>query len=287
MLVMRFHSGANGLRYAGNHVAFSKYADLTDFANEIANRCINGETPQIKEGCALRKYNGQQLENRFSEIDSNAALVSASWNTFLEAIRDASREGNPLAQPPNAVVLTSTERDFSLISIQHPVLNFTQKRIFFGKRKFHRMAEDEEILSVSPHIDIVAMNGEIVFLSERGTSFFITDSSIIQVAAQKAKNVASYTWISDAESIMQVAKVPRYAKWLLAVDDERLAKLDKPAIRKKVADTFEIQYEHGRFITSERADAAALIKILGKRGMFDVVEEVPMEVAGVDPWKKE
>lgn len=286
LLVFRFQIDG-GARYAGHHIAFSQYADLVAYAKDVSDFCCCGSKAPLNGGVSFRKYDGQKLENRFSTIKTSDDLVSNSWQAFVSAMNAASREGNPIELLPNAIVLTSVERNFFLVSIQRPVLNFKQRRILFGKRRFRRLSENQNILTLSSRIDVVATAKEIVFFSEAGVRFFVSDSSIKQAAFRIAGKIADCSWVSDSDSFKREALSSRHAVRLLAVTDERLEKLEIVSVREKIAKVFGLNYGHGKFATKNKSDIAGLIKVLGKRGMFDVVESIPVEVSGTDDWKKE
>ena len=264
-------------------VAFKNYKELVNLANGIAANYIGEKKPVLTSDSVATRYEGLSPEGTLSYLEVSDALVVGSWDKFKTAMLDVDREGNPANCDPNAIVVTSSKRDFFLISIQNPVMTFKHRSIFFGKRKFSQV-EDGQLLTLSHQIDAVAFKDTIVFFTSRGASFFVDESAVQKQAARTAEKVTKLNLVSNDKLFLEAVKVPRNAHWLLAVDDKRLEKIRDRRIQKEVAKVFQLKYSGGRFSTETKGEIASFLKVLGKHGMLDVVENIPMEVSTRGRW---
>ena len=271
---------------AGCMVAFTRYEELVKLVNDIVNTCLDEKKPVLTPDSVASRYNGLSTEEKLSYLEKADSLVSESWNKFNVAMRDVDREDNPASCNPNAIVVTSARRDFFLISIQNPVTSFKHRSIFFGKRKFSRV-EDGQLLTMSHKIDAVAFKDTIVFFTSRGASFFVDESAVQKKAEATAARMTELNLVSNSRLFLEAVKVPRNAHWLLAVDEKRLERIKDRKIQKEVAKVFHLKCSDGRFSTETKGEIANFLKVLGKRGMLDVVENVPVEVSGCGIWNPE
>ena len=272
----------------GCMVAFTKYKELVNLVNAIAANYIGEKKPVLTSDSVALRYEGYCSEGGLSYLEVSDALVTESWNKFKAVVCDVDREENPASCKPNAIIITSAKRDFFLISIQNPVTTFKHRSIFFGKRKFSQV-EEGQLLMLSHQIDAVAFKGTIVFLTSRGASFFVDETAVQKKAEETVVKMIGLNLVSNNKMFLEAVKVPRNAHWLLAVDDKRLEKIKDRKIQKEVARVFHLKYSDGRFSTETKGEIASFLKVLGKQGMLDVVENVPMEVSVRGHWttKKE
>ena len=264
-------------------VAFKNYKELVNLADGIAANYIGEKKPVLTSDSVALRYDGLPSEGKLSYLEVSDALVAESWEKFTTAMRDVDREGNPASCDPNAIVVTSSKRDFFLISIQNPMTTFKHRSIFFGKRKFSKV-ENGQLLTLPHQIDVVAFEDTIVFLTSRGASFFVDESAVQKQAARTAEKMTKLNLVSNDKLFLEAVKVPRNAHWLLAVDDNRLEKIRDRSVQKEIAKVFRLKYSDGRFSTETKGEIACFLKVLGKQGMLDVVENVPMEVSTRGRW---
>lgn len=270
----------------GCMVPFKCYADVVNLANGIVASCTSEKNSPLTNDSVALRYDGLSTDGKLSYLNKTDSLVVESWNKFNTAMRDVDREENPASCKPNAIVVTSARRDFFLVAIQNPVTTIKHRSIFFGKRKFSQVGEGQ-LLTLSHQIDAVAFKDTIVFFTSRGTSFFVDESVVQKKAEETAEKMTKLNLVSNNRLFLEAVKVPRNAHWLLAVDDKRLEKIQDRKIQKEVAKVFHLKCSDGRFSTETKGEIASLLKILGKRGMLDVVENVPMEVSGSGSWNPE
>lgn len=286
-LIATTHSTTKESVYSGRMVAFKPYEGLVHLASDIVKFCTDGKEPLLSKGSVAQRYDGSGKEGLLSYLDITDPLVGKSWTAFSSAMSNVSREQSPSAQKISATVLTSVERDFFLVSIQTPILSFNQRRLFWGKESFSEIGDGISILTFTPRLDAIVFREKIVFLSSRGASFFVSESAVLRKARETASRIAKMNIVSNIEEFMKAAEVPRNAHWLIAVDEKRLENISKGKIREHVSEVFGLKYSKGQFSTSTRGEIAALLKVLGKRGMLDVVENIPVEVSGSGDWKVE
>ena len=272
----------------GCMIAFKQYNELEKLINTLVANYIGEKKPVLIADSVAPRYEGSCPDGGQSYLEMSDNLVVESWNRFKAVMRDVDREENPASCNPNAIIFTSSKRDFFLISIQNPLTTFKHRSIFFGKRKFSQVEEGQLIML--PHqIDAVAFKDMIVFFTPRGASFFVDESAVQKNAEKTAKRIAELNLVSNSKMFLEAVKVSRNAHWLLAVDDKRLEKIKDRKIQKKVAEVFHLKCSGGRFSTETKGEIASLLKVLGKQGMLDIVENVPMEVSVRGQWttKKE
>ncbi len=272
----------------GCMVAFKQYEELVKLVNAIAANYIGEKKPVLTADSVATRYEGSCSEGGLSYLEVSDALVAESWKKFKAVVRDVDREGNPASCNPNAIIVTSSKRDFFLISIQNPVTTFKHRSIFYGKRKFRQM-EEGQLLMLSHQIDAVVFKGAIVFLTSRGASYFVDESAVQKKAGETAEKIVKLNLVSNDKMFLEAVKVSRNARWLLAVGARRLEKIKDRKIQKEVAKVFHLKYSGGHFSTETKGEIASFLKVLGKQGMLDVVENVPMEVSVRGHWttKKE
>ncbi len=286
-LIAVTHSTNNGWMYAGRMISFKPSEGLVHLTRDIVKSCTGEKKPSLPDGAVAEQFDGSGIDGRLSYLDVSDPLVCESWTAFEKAMCHVSRELNPTSHKTNATVLTSTDKDFYLISVQAPFLSFNRRRVFFGKTTFREIKEDENILTFSPRLDAIVFQEKMVFFSSQGSSFFVSNSAMLKRARETASIVAKMGIVSNIDEFMKAVEVPRNAHWLLAVDAKRLEKIAKDKTRKHVSEVFGLKYSGGRFSTETRGEIASLLKVLGKRGMLDVVENIPVEVSGSGAWKPE
>ena len=272
----------------GCMVAFKKYEELVNLVNAIAANYISEKKPVLTSDSGATRYEGSCSEGGLSYLEVSDALVAESWNKIKAVVRDVDREGNPASCNPNAIIVTSSKRDFFLVSIQNPVTTFKHRSIFFGKGAFSQVKEGQ-LLMLSHQIDAVVFKDTIVFFTSRGASCFVDESAVQMKAGETAEKIVKLNLVSNNRMFLEAVKVSRNAHWLLAVEDKRLEKIKDRKIQKEVAKVFHLKYSDGRFSTETKGEIASFLKVLGKQGMLDVVENVPMEVSVRGHWttKKE
>ena len=271
-------------RFSNGHmVAFKSYTELASLANGIAANYIGEKKPVLTSDSVALRYDGLPSEGKLSYLEVSDTLVAESWNKFKSVMRDVDREENPADCKPNAIIITSSKRDFFLISIQNPVTTFKHRSVFWGKTRFSQV-NDGELLMISHQIDAVAFKDTIVFLTSRGDALFVDESAVQKQAARTAEKMTKLHLVSNDKMFLEAVKVPRNAHWLFAVDDKRLEKIVDRRIQKEVARVFQLKYSGGRFSTETKGEIACLLKVLGKQGMLDVVENIPMEVSTRGRW---
>lgn len=267
----------------GCMVAFKQYHELVNLVNAIAANYIVETKPVLTSDSVATRYEGSCSVGGMSYLEVSDALVSESWNKFKAVVRDVDREENPASCNPNAIIFTSSKRDFFLISIQNPVTTFKHRSMFLGKRMFSKI-KDGELLTLSHQIDAVAFKDTIVFFTSRGASYFVDESAVQKKAGKTAAKIVSLNLVSNNKMFLEAVKVSRNAHWLLAVGAKRLEKIMDRKIQKEVAKVFHLKYSDGRFSTETKGEIASFLKVLGKQGMLDVVENVPMEVSIRGHW---
>ena len=267
----------------GYMVAFKNYTELVSLVNGIAANYIGEKKPVLTSDSVALRYDGLPSEGKLSYLEVSDTLVAESWNKFKSVMRDVDREENPADCKPNAIIITSSKRDFFLISIQNPVTTFKHRSVFWGKTRFSQV-NDGELLMISHQIDAVAFKDTIVFLTSRGDALFVDESAVQKQAARTAEKMTKLHLVSNDKMFLEAVKVPRNAHWLFAVDDKRLEKIVDRRIQKEVARVFQLKYSGGRFSTETKGEIACLLKVLGKQGMLDVVENIPMEVSTRGRW---
>ena len=120
------------------------------------------------------------------------------------------------------------------------------------------------------------MSGETLFNMER--SYKVKCDEVVE-------EIGRLNILSDKEMFGDIAKSGHNPRGFAAFSKSKLELLSEKKNRKKAARYFKIPLtDDNRFDTSKKENAEKLVKVLCGKAMWDVIEEVPVEVDGSKNW---
>ena len=143
----------------------------------------------------------------------------------------------------------------------------------------------EKILTLSTKIDVVIVDDKLFFLTIAGAQAFVSESICKTVAQEKAKSIVKLKYILGAETLTAISLTGINPRRYLGYNADRVADLDDPLKRQKIAKMFGIKYVKGKFDLNDKGDAERFIKVICDKGMVDPFKVVPVEVTSSKPWK--
>ncbi len=207
---------------------------------------------------------------------------------LLQGIADSDSEVDPLSMKAQAYVLCGNMKDgdddhqIKLISMNTPITTL-KNRFLHDKGKFWEIPD--KVLNLRTSMNVIIYDKTVYFLDMSGETLFNMERAYKIKCAEAVNEIEELNIISDPEMFRSTATSGQNPRRFAAFSKSKLQLLTKKRNREKAAKCFNIPLtDDKQFDTSQKGDAENLVKVLCGKAMWDVLEEVPVEVDGSKDW---
>lgn len=283
------HSKKNGTIYNCRRIELEPRNKIQELINDISHIYVSNDKNRLSKYNEVREYDGTCNGNTIYRISDDNENINIDLEALLEGIANSDVEADPLEMKSQAYVLCNTiklddkEYEVKLISMNNPIVTL-KNRFFHKDDKFWEISD--KVLNLRTIISVVILNYTIYFLDMSGETLFNMERTYRIKCNEVVEKIEDMNIVSDIETFKNTATTGQNPRKFAAFSKSKLEKLAKKKNRKKAADYFKIPLigDKYQFDTSKKLDADNLVKVLCNKAMWDILEEVPVEVDGSKNW---
>lgn len=270
-------------------IEFFPERKIDDLINEIGIRYTEETKNILDKYVDVREYDGSNNTTTIYKISESNSNINISLDGFFQGIADSDCEMDPFELDAKAYVLCGSVRindsvhAVKLISMHSPITSFKNK-FFLNKGKFKEV--DDKVLNLRTMMNVVLYDKTIYLFDMSGEALFNIERAYKIKCLNDIDKIEKEKILSDSEVFRSIASSGFNPKRFSAFSDEKLNLLKNKKNREKVAKHFKIPLiDNSIFDTSQEKNAEKLVKVLCGKAMWDVLEDVPVEVDGSKNWE--
>lgn len=283
------HSKKNGTIYNCRRIELEPRNKIQELINDISGMYVSNDKNRLSKYNEVREYDGTCNGTTIYRISDDNENIDIDLEALLEGIANSDVEADPLEMKSQAYVLCNTirlddkENEVKLISMNNPIATL-KNRFFHKDDKFWEISD--KVLNLRTIISVVILNHTIYFLDMSGETLFNLERTYRIKCNEVVEKIANMNIVSDIETFKNTATTGQNPRKFVAFSKSKLEKLSKKKNRKKAAEYFKIPLigDEYQFDTSKKLDADNLVKVLCNKAMWDILEEIPVEVDGSKNW---
>lgn len=282
------HSKRHGTTYNCRRIELEPSERLGILIQDISVGYVDGGKSKLNKYADVREYDGTCSATTIYRISEDNAEIGIDLDALLQGIADSDSESDPFSMRAQAYVLCGRinrgedEHQIKLISMNTPITTL-KNRFWHDKGKFKEIPD--KVLNLRTSINVVIYDRTVYFMDMSGETLFNMERAYKLKCSEAVDEIESLNIISDSETFRDTATSGQNPRRFAAFSKSKLQLLTKKKNREKAAKYFKIPLtEDKQFDTSQKGDAENLVKVLCGKAMWDVLEEVPVEVDGSKDW---
>lgn len=289
-LISFTHSKRYGTMYNCRRIELEPSERLSVLVQEISLGYIGEVKNKLNKYVDVREYDGtcnMTTIYRISEDDQN---IKIDLDALLQGIADSDSETDPFSMKTQAYVLCGNmengedEHQIKLISMNTPITTL-KNRFWHNRGKFWEIPD--KVLNLRTSMNVIIYDRTVYFLDMSGETLFNMERAYKLKCNEAVDEIEELNIISDTEMFRSTATSGQNPRRFAAFSKSKLQLLTKKRNREKAAKCFNIPLtDDKQFDTSQKVDAENLVKILCGKAMWDVLEEVPVEVDASKDWAR-
>lgn len=282
------HSKRNGTTYNCRRIELEPSERLSILIQDISSRYTVEGKNKLDNYVDVREYDGTCNTTTVYRIRENNPDIEIDLDALLQGIADSDSEADPFSIKAQAYVLCGNMRhddedhQIKLISMNTPIATLTN-RFWHNKGKFWEIPD--KVLNLRTSMNVIIYDRTVYFMDMSGETLFNLERAYKLKCNEAVDEIEGLSIISDPEMFRSIATSGQNPRRFAAFSKSKLQLLTKKKNREKAAKYFKIPLtENKQFDTSQKVDAENLVKVLCGKAMWDVLEEVPVEVDGSKDW---
>ena len=282
------HSKRQGTSYSCRRIELEPSERLSILIQDIAAGYVGEGKNKLNKYTDVREYDGTCNSTTIYRISENNPDIEIDMESLFQGIADSDSEVDPLSMKAQAYVLCANMKDgddehqIKLISMNTPITTL-KNRFLHDKGKFWEIPD--KVLNLRTSINVIIYDKTVYFLDMSGETLFNMERAYKIKCAEAVSEIEELKIISDPEMFRNTAISGQNPRRFAAFSKSKLQLLTKKKNREKAAKYFKIPLtDDKQFDTSQKVDAENLVKVLCGKAMWDVLEEVPVEVDGSKDW---
>lgn len=288
--VLKFnHSKKQGTIYNCRKIEFEPFNRIDALVQEISDTYINTRKNKLEKYTDVREYDGTCNGTTVYKISEDNPNIKVDLDALFDGIADSDSESNPLEMKAQAYILcgqiekNDEVHQVKLISMNTPIATL-KNRFLHNAGKFHDISD--KVLNLRVTMNVVIYDRTIYFLDMAGETLFNMERAYRIKCIDAVGEIEKMDIVTDPEMFRTTATSGPNPRRFTAFSKSKLQLLSKKKNREKVAKHFGIPLASDKthFDTREEKDAESLVKILCGKAMWDILEEVPVEVDGIKDW---
>ena len=282
------HSKRHGTTYNCRRIELEPSERLGILIQDISTGYAGSGKSKLDKYADVREYDGTCSATTIYRISEDNAEIGIDLDELLQGIADSDSESDPFSMKAQAYILCGSikkgddEHQIKLISMNTPITTL-KNRFWHDKGKFKEIPD--KVLNLRTSINVIIYDRTVYFLDMSGETLFNMERAYKLKCSEAVDEIESLNIISDSEMFRSTATSGQNPRRFAAFSKSKLQLLTKKKNREKAAKYFKIPLtEDKQFDTSQKGDAENLVKVLCGKAMWDVLEEVPVEVDGSKDW---
>ena len=282
------HSKRHGTTYNCRRIELEPSERLSALIKDISAGYVGEGKNKLKKYADIREYDGTCNATTVYRISENNSDIEIDLEALLQGIADSDSEADPFGMKAQAYVLCGNMRrddedhQIKLISMNTPITKL-KNRFWHDKGKFWEIPA--KVLNLRTSMNVIIYDRKVYFLDMSGETLFNMERAYKLKCSETIDEIEGLRIISDPDVFRSTASSGQNPRRFAAFSKSKLQLLTKKRNREKAAKYFKIPLtEDKQFDTSQKVDAENLVKVLCGKAMWDVLEEVPVEVDGSKDW---
>lgn len=282
------HSKRHGTTYNCRRIELEPSERLSALIKDISAGYVGEGKNKLKKYADIREYDGTCNATTVYRISENNSDIEIDLEALLQGIADSDSEADPFGMKAQAYVLCGNMRrddedhQIKLISMNTPITTL-KNRFWHDKGKFWEIPD--KVLNLRTSMNVIIYDRKVYFLDMSGETLFNMERAYKLKCSETIDEIEGLRIISDPDVFRSTASSGQNPRRFAAFSKSKLQLLTKKRNREKAAKYFKIPLtEDKEFDTSQKVDAENLVKVLCGKAMWDVLEEVPVEVDGSKDW---
>lgn len=289
--ILRFtHSKKRGTTYNCRRIKLKPSGKIDALILEISEGYVRGTNNLLSKYTDVREYDGTCNGTTIYRISENNTDISIDINALLQGVAESDSESEPLEGKAQGYIICGTmmkgdeEHQIKLISMNTPITTL-KNRFLYDKGAFWEMPD--KVLNLRTMMNVVIYDKTVYLLDMSGENLFNMERAYKLRCNEVVKEIASIDIVSNFEVFQETAKTGHNPRRFAAFSNTKLQLLTQEENREKVAESFGIPLTEDKeqFITNEKADAEKLVKVLCGKAMWDILEDVAVEVDSSKSWE--
>lgn len=282
------HSKRHGTTYNCRRIELEPSERLSALIKDISAGYVGEGKNKLKKYADIREYDGTCNATTVYRISENNSDIEIDLEALLQGIADSDSEADPFGMKAQAYVLCGNMRrddedhQIKLISM-NTLITTLKNRFWHDKGKFWEIPD--KVLNLRTSMNVIIYDRKVYFLDMSGETLFNMERAYKLKCSETIDEIEGLRIISDPDVFRSTASSGQNPRRFAAFSKSKLQLLTKKRNREKAAKYFKIPLtEDKQFDTSQKVDAENLVKVLCGKAMWDVLEEVPVEVDGSKDW---
>lgn len=282
------HSKRHGTTYNCRRIELEPSERLSALIKDISAGYVGEGKNKLKKYADIREYDGTCNATTVYRISENNSDIEIDLEALLQGSADSDSEAAPFGMKAQAYVLCGNMRrddedhQIKLISMNTPITTL-KNRFWHDKGKFWEIPD--KVLNLRTSMNVIIYDRKVYFLDMSGETLFNMERAYKLKCSETIDEIEGLRIISDPDVFRSTASSGQNPRRFAAFSKSKLQLLTKKRNREKAAKYFKIPLtEDKQFDTSQKVDAENLVKVLCGKAMWDVLEEVPVEVDGSKDW---
>ena len=282
------HSKRHGTTYNCRRIELEPSERVGILIQDISTGYAGSGKSKLDKYADVREYDGTCSATTIYRISEDNAEIGIDLDELLQGIADSDSESDPFSMKAQAYILCGSIKkgddghQIKLISMNTPITTL-KNRFWHDKGKFKEIPD--KVLNLRTSINVIIYDRTVYFLDMSGETLFNMERAYKLKCSEAVDEIESLNIISDSEMFRSTATSGQNPRRFAAFSKSKLQLLTKKKNREKAAKYFKIPLtEDKQFDTSQKGDAENLVKVLCGKAMWDVLEEVPVEVDGSKDW---
>lgn len=285
------HSKRNGTVYNCRKIELEPSREVDKLIQSISDLYVGEDKNRLSKYKDVREYDGTCNGTTIYKISENNSNIVIDLETLFQGIANSDTESNPLEMNLQAYALCSCikvnneEHRLKLISMNTPI-TLLKNRFMHNNGKFYAITK--KVLHLRTIMNVLIFDKTVYFFDMSGESLFNMERSYKLKCSEVVNEIETMNIVSDIEIFKKIATTGANPRRFAAFSKSKLQLLKKKKNREKAAKYFDMPLteDKAQFITAEKADAENLVKLLCGKAMWDIMEEIPVEVDGSRSWTR-
>lgn len=283
------HSAKEGTSYNCRKIELLPEERLDELIQSISISYVGGEKNRLSDYIDVREYDGTCNGTTIYKISENSSNFDISLDVLFDAIAGSDTEADPIGMKTQAYILCGSiainneEHQLKLISMNSPMTTL-KNRYVFDKGKFKEISN--KVLNLRTSMNVIIYDKTIYFLDMSGETLFNMERAYRIKCSKVVSEIDTMGIVSNMEVFRNTSISGPNPRRFASFSESKLQLLKKKQNRIKAAEHFNIPLtgNQKQFDTTEKVNAEKLVKLLCGKAMWDVIEEVPVEVDGSKNW---
>ena len=283
------HSKKQGMIYNCRKIELEPFDRINALIQDISDTYTCTRKNRLEKYTDVREYDGTCNGTTVYRISEDNPNIKIDLDTLFDGIADSDSESDPFEMKAQAYILCGqVEKNdeihqVKLISMNMPITTL-KNRFFHNAGKFYDISD--KVLNWRVTTNVVIYDRTIYFLDMAGETLFNMERAYKIKCLDAVEEIVCMNIVTDSDMFRITATSGPNPRRFAAFSKSKLQLLSKRKNREKVAEYLKIPLTSDRtqFDTREKKDAESLVKILCGKAMWDILEEIPVEVNGIKNW---